>query len=43
MGVFKFAAVLALLSIPILLIQKEEQAPQIVESDEIFDEELTID
>jgi len=43
MGVFKFTAVLALLSIPILLIQKQKQPPRVVESDEIFDEELTAD
>ncbi len=40
MDVLKFAAVLALLSLPLLLLAGEQQSPRVVESDEIFDEEL---
>jgi len=46
MSFLKFAAVLAAITAPFLLPKKEKeenQAPQIVESDEIFDEELTIE
>jgi hypothetical protein len=42
MNLLKFVAILAAITVPFLLLQEKEQAPQIVESDEIFDEELSI-
>ena len=44
MKLFKFAALFALAAIPILFSRKEKQQPvEVVESDHIFDVELSAD
>jgi hypothetical protein len=44
MKILKLAALLALAAIPLLLSKKEEKQPaQVVESDHIFDRELSAD
>jgi hypothetical protein len=44
MKVLRFAALLALASIPLLLVKREKQKPaEVVESDHIFDAELSVD
>ncbi len=44
MKLLKFAALFALAAIPLLLTRKEEKRPaQVVESDHIFDVELSAD
>ena len=44
MKLLKIAALLALASLPFLLVQKKSShAPQIVESENIFDDDLTVD
>jgi len=44
MKVLKYAALLALAAIPLLLVKKEKQKPaEVVESDHIFDAELSAD
>jgi hypothetical protein len=44
MRILKYAALLALAAIPLLLTRKEQKKPaEVVESDHIFDMELTAD